>query len=168
VPRWGDYVALGATRDDAAGEAFDKVAKLLGLPYPGGRHVERLAAEHAAGAHRFARPMLRASQRGGTTTTTTCPSRPQDAALLAVRAAEGRGALDAERGPIARAFQDALVETLVERRRAPPSGTAASAWCSAAAWRATARCGAPWRRAPRASAGASSPRRRASPPTTRR
>ena len=44
VPAWGEYKQLGATRDDAAGEAFDKVAKLLGLPYPGGPHVERLAA----------------------------------------------------------------------------------------------------------------------------
>jgi N6-L-threonylcarbamoyladenine synthase len=39
----GDYRALGHTLDDAAGEAFDKVAKLLGLPYPGGAHVDRLA-----------------------------------------------------------------------------------------------------------------------------
>ncbi len=43
VPEWGDYRLLGATRDDAAGEAFDKTAKLLGLPYPGGRHIEALA-----------------------------------------------------------------------------------------------------------------------------
>ena len=42
VEAWGTYRLLGATRDDAAGEAFDKVAKLLGLPYPGGRHIERL------------------------------------------------------------------------------------------------------------------------------
>src|SRR5947209_14489564 len=39
----GEYRALGHTLDDAAGEAFDKVAKLLGLPYPGGAHVDRLA-----------------------------------------------------------------------------------------------------------------------------
>src|SRR6267142_3839482 len=39
----GDYRALGHTLDDAAGEAFDKVAKLLGLPYPGGPHLDRLA-----------------------------------------------------------------------------------------------------------------------------
>ena len=45
VEAWGTYRLLGATRDDAAGEAFDKVAKLLGLPYPGGRHVETLAKE---------------------------------------------------------------------------------------------------------------------------
>ena len=45
VEAWGRYRLLGRTRDDAAGEAFDKVAKLLGLPYPGGPHVERLAAD---------------------------------------------------------------------------------------------------------------------------
>ena len=45
VPAWGEYRLLGATRDDAAGEAFDKVGKLLGLPYPGGPHVERLARD---------------------------------------------------------------------------------------------------------------------------
>ena len=45
VPAWGEYQLLGATRDDAAGEAFDKAAKLLGLPYPGGRHLEALARD---------------------------------------------------------------------------------------------------------------------------
>jgi N6-L-threonylcarbamoyladenine synthase len=48
VPAWGEYRLLGQTRDDAAGEAFDKVAKLLGLPYPGGRHVERIAQPRPA------------------------------------------------------------------------------------------------------------------------
>src|SRR5688572_5799193 len=67
VERWGQYRLLGSTRDDAAGEAFDKVAKLLGLPYPGGRHVEALAkeADVAAGAYRFSRPMVRRDQRPG-------------------------------------------------------------------------------------------------------
>lgn len=50
---------LGATRDDAAGEAFDKVAKLLGLGYPGGPVVDRLAREGNAGAIELARPMAR-------------------------------------------------------------------------------------------------------------
>jgi hypothetical protein len=44
VPAWGRYRVLGATRDDAAGEAFDKVATLLGLGYPGGPEIERIAA----------------------------------------------------------------------------------------------------------------------------
>jgi len=54
----GDYRILGATRDDAAGEAFDKTAKLLGLPYPGGPQLARLAEGGREGAYRFPRPML--------------------------------------------------------------------------------------------------------------
>jgi N6-L-threonylcarbamoyladenine synthase len=54
----GDYRLLGETRDDAAGEAFDKSAKLLGLPYPGGPHLARLAESGRAGRYAFPRPML--------------------------------------------------------------------------------------------------------------
>jgi N6-L-threonylcarbamoyladenine synthase len=54
----GDYVRLGTTVDDAIGEAFDKVAKLLGLPYPGGPEVERAAANGDAARFAFPRPML--------------------------------------------------------------------------------------------------------------
>jgi N6-L-threonylcarbamoyladenine synthase len=124
VPAWGDYQLLGATRDDAAGEAFDKVAKLLGLPYPGGRHVEALARtappEGGAPAERrpprFARPMLRANQLPADADYYDVSfSGLKTAVLHAVRDAESRGALDAERATIARAFQDALVETLVEK-----------------------------------------------------
>ncbi len=50
---------LGATVDDAAGECFDKTAKLIGLPYPGGPEMDKLAAEGNPKAHRFPRPMLR-------------------------------------------------------------------------------------------------------------
>jgi N6-L-threonylcarbamoyladenine synthase len=49
---------LGSTVDDAAGECFDKVGKMLGLPYPAGAHIERLAAEGNARAFDFPRPML--------------------------------------------------------------------------------------------------------------
>lgn len=116
VEAWGRYRILGRTRDDAAGEAFDKVAKLLGLPYPGGPHVERLAKQHESGNYRFARPMLRRDQT---------PADPdyydvsfsglKTAVLNAVRAISSPSALDDERGAIARAFQDALVDTLVEK-----------------------------------------------------
>jgi N6-L-threonylcarbamoyladenine synthase len=54
----GRYRWLGSTRDDAAGEAFDKVAKLLGLGFPGGPAIDRLAAEGDATAFGFPRPML--------------------------------------------------------------------------------------------------------------
>src|SRR5258708_17632825 len=53
----GRYEPLGETRDDAAGEAFDKAAKLLGLPYPGGPELARLAGAGSAGALRLPRPM---------------------------------------------------------------------------------------------------------------
>jgi N6-L-threonylcarbamoyladenine synthase len=55
----GSYSLLGGTRDDAAGEAFDKVAKMLNLGYPGGVVIDRLAAEGDPEAIRFPRPMLK-------------------------------------------------------------------------------------------------------------
>ncbi len=55
---WQDYEVLGATIDDAVGEAFDKVAKALGLPYPGGPHISRLAAEGDPAAIDFPRALM--------------------------------------------------------------------------------------------------------------
>jgi N6-L-threonylcarbamoyladenine synthase len=54
----GKYRAIGSTVDDAAGEAFDKVGKLLGLPYPGGPHVNRLAADGDPARYDFPRSMM--------------------------------------------------------------------------------------------------------------
>lgn len=54
----GDYKILGQSQDDAVGEAFDKVGKLLGLPYPGGPHIERLALKGNSKAYDFPRPMM--------------------------------------------------------------------------------------------------------------
>jgi N6-L-threonylcarbamoyladenine synthase len=117
VEAWGDYRLLGSTRDDAAGEAFDKVAKLLGLPYPGGRHVETLAREGVAGRFRFTRPMLRSSQRPGDPDYFDLSfSGLKTAVLHAVQeagaSAEG---IASARADIARGFQDTVVETLVEK-----------------------------------------------------
>lgn len=121
VEAWGRYRLLGRTRDDAAGEAFDKVAKLLGLPYPGGPHVERIAAlattpraqDRPGGrALRFARPMLRRDQRPGDAEYYDVSfSGLKTAVLNAVKASPS----EAGRAPIARAFQDAVVDTLVEK-----------------------------------------------------
>ena len=116
VAAWGEYRLLGGTRDDAAGEAFDKVAKLLGLPYPGGHHVERLArsARDAEQRFRFARPMLRRDQRPGDPDYYDMSfSGLKTAVLNAVRGAHDLS--EADRASIALAFQDALVETLVEK-----------------------------------------------------
>ncbi len=99
----GDYVILGQTRDDAAGEAFDKTAKLLGLPYPGGPELAQLAAHGRPGAFRFPRPML---DRPGFEFSF---SGLKTAVMQAVRAAP----LDQQgRADVAHAVQDAIVATL--------------------------------------------------------
>ncbi len=111
VEAWGRYRLLGRTRDDAAGEAFDKVAKLIGLPYPGGPHVERLAATGDPSRFRFARPMLRRNQMAGDDDFYDVSfSGLKTAVLQAVRAGS-----PADHPHIARAFHDAIVETLVEK-----------------------------------------------------
>ena len=121
VAAWGEYRLLGRTRDDAAGEAFDKVAKLLGLPYPGGPAIEQEAradgAENRANTYRFARPMLRRDQRPGDADYYDVSfSGLKTAVLNAVRAADSSGPIEpAVRAAIAHAFQDALIETLVEK-----------------------------------------------------
>jgi N6-L-threonylcarbamoyladenine synthase len=118
VEAWGRYRLLGRTRDDAAGEAFDKVAKLLGLPYPGGPAIEREAGgdgvKTKSGGYRFARPMLRRDQRPGDADYYDVSfSGLKTAVLNAVR--ETTPLTPASRASIARAFQDALIETLVEK-----------------------------------------------------
>ena len=116
VEQWGSYRMLGSTRDDAAGEAFDKVAKLLGLPYPGGRHIERLAGEATeaeAKPFRFTRPMLRGDQQlGDADYFDVSFSGLKTAVLHAVR---GSADLGRDARGIARAFQDAIIGTLVEK-----------------------------------------------------
>ncbi len=113
VAAWGEYTLLGATRDDAAGEAFDKAAKLLGLPYPGGRHLEALARDGDTDRVRFTRPMLRRDQRlGDDDYFDVSFSGLKTAVMLAVK---NSGDLDAERASIALGFQDALTETLAEK-----------------------------------------------------
>lgn len=58
APQWGRYFLIGRTRDDAAGEAFDKVAKMMGLGYPGGPEIDHLAAQGIAERYPFPLPWL--------------------------------------------------------------------------------------------------------------
>jgi N6-L-threonylcarbamoyladenine synthase len=105
VPAWGRYRLLGQTRDDAAGEAFDKVATLLGLGYPGGPAIERLAKEGDPARFTFPRPMLDDGFEFSFSGLKT-------AVLHAVRAS---GDLDRDRPHLARAFQDAVFDVLVTK-----------------------------------------------------
>ena len=102
----GRYTLLGETRDDAAGEAFDKAAKLLGLPYPGGPELARLASAGRAGAVRLPRPML---DRAGLEFSF---SGLKTAVLHAVRE---QPLTDTRKADIARAVQEAIVDTLVAK-----------------------------------------------------
>jgi N6-L-threonylcarbamoyladenine synthase len=105
VPAWGRYRLLGATRDDAAGEAFDKVASLLGLGYPGGPAIERLAATGDPERFGFPRPLRDAGYEFSFSGLKT-------AVLHAVRASDD---LERDRAHLARAFQDAVLDVLVTK-----------------------------------------------------
>ena len=104
----GEYRVLGETLDDAAGEAFDKTAKLLGLPYPGGAALSQLAEAGRSGAYVFPRPML---DRPGLNFSF---SGLKTAALVALR---GRVLDEATRADVARGFQEAVIDTLAEKCR---------------------------------------------------
>jgi N6-L-threonylcarbamoyladenine synthase len=107
----GDYRRLGSTRDDAAGEAFDKVAKMLGLPYPGGPEIERTARAGDPAAFDFPRSMLKDpgldfSFSGLKTAVlyTLTDRNPADGTPLA-----------ADLPDLCASFQQAVVEVLVEK-----------------------------------------------------
>jgi len=105
VPEWGRYRLLGQTRDDAAGEAFDKVATLLGLGYPGGPEIERLAREGDPARFAFPRPLRDAGLEFSFSGLKT-------AVLRAVRASDDPLR---DRPHFARAFQDAVLDVLVTK-----------------------------------------------------
>ncbi|HMA82061.1 MAG TPA: tRNA (adenosine(37)-N6)-threonylcarbamoyltransferase complex transferase subunit TsaD [Candidatus Binatia bacterium] len=102
----GDYVHLGGTRDDAAGEAFDKVAKMMGLGYPGGRIIDRLAQSGNAKAIRFPRARLK--------------SGPYEFSFSGIKTAVWHflkslpdSEIQARRADIAASFQEAVTDMLL-------------------------------------------------------
>jgi N6-L-threonylcarbamoyladenine synthase len=104
----GQYRILGTSVDDAAGEAFDKTAKLLGLPYPGGPALAKLAQSGRQGRFKFPRPML---DRPGLDFSF---SGLKTAVVVATRGIELD---DATRADVAADFQQAVVDTLVAKCR---------------------------------------------------
>ena len=104
VRELGDYRLLGTTLDDAVGEAFDKTAKLLGLPYPGGPALAKLAETGRPGVFNFPRPML---NKPGLEFSF---SGLKTAVVIATRDLEMTAQTRAD---VARGFQDAVVDTLV-------------------------------------------------------
>ncbi|HAD76244.1 MAG TPA: tRNA (adenosine(37)-N6)-threonylcarbamoyltransferase complex transferase subunit TsaD [Gemmatimonadetes bacterium] len=116
VPEWGTYHWLGQTRDDAAGEAFDKVARLLGMPYPGGPAIEAAASRGDEKRYRFPRPMLRRNQRPGDDDFYDFSfSGLKTAVVTVVREIEEDRPLEPERENVAASFQAAVVDVLTEK-----------------------------------------------------
>ena len=104
----GEYELLGETLDDAAGEAFDKSAKLLGLPYPGGALLSKLAESGDPGRYELPRPMLHSGDLNFSF------SGLKTAVLTLVRE-QGETLTEQFRADAARAFQEAIVEVLVKK-----------------------------------------------------
>lgn len=133
VPAWGEYHLLGQTRDDAAGEAFDKVGALLGLDYPAGAALERLAATGDPRHFVFPRPLMKSSPKPKAQS----PTRSLGLSALGVgfdvadparydfsfsglktavlRAVQQSPDLTRDRADIARGFQDAAIDVMVAK-----------------------------------------------------
>jgi len=115
---WGSYTLLGQTRDDAVGEAFDKVARRLGLGYPGGPEIERLARDGVPGRFNLPRPMLSSHH------TPADPAyfdfsfsglKTATALVAAELESEGGTGLAQAVPDLAAEFQQAVVDTLVAK-----------------------------------------------------
>lgn len=110
VPQIGEYRILGESVDDAAGEAFDKTAKLLGLDYPGGPLLAKLAERGRPGIYRFPRPMV---DRPG------CDFSFSGLKTFSLTTWQNSGQTEQDKADIALAFEDAVVDTLfIKCRRA--------------------------------------------------
>ncbi|UOG91135.1 MAG: tRNA (adenosine(37)-N6)-threonylcarbamoyltransferase complex transferase subunit TsaD [Candidatus Thiothrix sulfatifontis] len=110
VPRIGEYHILGESVDDAAGEAFDKTAKLMGLEYPGGPLLAKLAEQGREGIYKFPRPMV---DRPG------CDFSFSGLKTFSLTTWQKSGQTEQDKADIARAFEEAVVDTLfIKCRRA--------------------------------------------------
>ena len=106
----GEYEMLGETLDDAAGEAFDKTAKLLGLGYPGGPALAKLAERGRADRFAFPRPMLEQLEKHGDLNFSFSGLKTAVVTLTRTRALDGQ-----TRADVAAAFQEAVADVLVAK-----------------------------------------------------
>ena len=158
----GRYTLLGETIDDAAGEAFDKTAKMMGLPYPGGPALARLAAFGDAAAFDLPRPLLHSgnldfSFSGLKTAVMTALRKLRQQRVRTGQGEPGRGDAGGDRR---------RAGAQVGRPRSTPAGL--TAWSSPGAWAPTGTCGSgSTRGAPRSACGCTIPNWRCAPTTAR-
>ena len=118
APAWGRYELLGSTRDDAVGEAFDKVARRIGLGFPGGPEIERLARKGVAGTYSLPRPMLSGRDAPGDPAWFDFSFSGLKTAASHLMAAIEKGDekdIDAARPHVAAEFQEAAIEVLTAK-----------------------------------------------------
>lgn len=122
VKAWGEYVTMGSTLDDAVGEAFDKVAKAMGLGYPGGPVISKLAAEGDASAIDFPRAMLHSGDLrfslSGLKTAVITYLRNEEAAGRTV-----------DKADVAASFQQAVIDVQVAKAEMALKLTGAKEFC---------------------------------------
>ena len=132
VKNYNDMEILGATIDDAAGEAFDKCAKVMGLPYPGGPHIDRLAAEGDATRFKFAKPHIPGLDYSFSGLKTSFLYTLRD------NLKENPDFIDANRADLAASLQRTIIEILIDKLdkavkqtgvRTVAIGGAVSAYC---------------------------------------
>lgn len=109
VKNYNDMEILGATIDDAAGEAFDKCAKVMGLPYPGGPHIDRLAAEGDAMRFKFAKPHIPGLDYSFSGLKTSFLYTLRD------NLKENPDFIDANRADLAASLQRTIIEILIDK-----------------------------------------------------
>ncbi len=115
IESWGKYKIIGETRDDAVGEAFDKVARMMGLPYPGGPQIshfaEKARSKSLQARAKFTRPMIHSGDLNFSF------SGLKTAVLYYIRDVLGgnENLTDADREDVSREFEDAVVEVLLSK-----------------------------------------------------
>ncbi len=109
VKNYNDMEILGATIDDAAGEAFDKCAKVMGLPYPGGPHIDRLATEGDAMRFKFAKPHIPGLDYSFSGLKTSFLYTLRD------NLKENPDFIDANRADLAASLQRTIIEILIDK-----------------------------------------------------
>ena len=122
VKDWGEYETLGQTLDDAVGEAFDKVAKALGLGYPGGPLISKLAEKGDPKAIKFPRAMLHSGDY-------TFSLSGLKTAVLTYLQKEQQAGREWNMPDIAASFQQAVIDVQVAKARAALEQTGAREFC---------------------------------------
>ncbi len=111
MKNWGSYKKLGSTRDDAVGEAFDKVARLMGLPYPGGPEISKLAAK----ARQLDLPPFKADLPKPMFNSGDLDMSFSGLKTAVRYALEGHGLTDDERMSLSRDFEDVVADVLIKK-----------------------------------------------------